>query len=209
MSVAGWFSLAAVCLLGAMSPGPSLAVVVRHALAGSRLAGVTCAAGHAFGVGLHALLSALGLAALLAAVPVVYGGLVVAGALYLAWLGIGALRGNTPGAGGPDRVTPGPASAARDGLLIALLNPKIAVFFVALFSQFVRPGAGPGEVFVLWATATGIDGAWYALVAVALTGRGLVERLRGQARRVDLATGILLLGLAAWTLVQLAGRALG
>lgn len=203
MTPAAWLSVAAVCALGAASPGPSLAVVVRHALGGSRARGVACALAHALGVGVYALVTAAGLAAVLVARPGLYRALALAGACYLAWLGVGALRRRGGAPATAAGATPGGiAAAARDGFAMALLNPKIAAFFLALFSQFVTPGTGATDAAILWATATVIDGAWYALVAVALTGSGAVARLRARGVLIDRASGVLLLGLAAWTAAQ-------
>jgi threonine/homoserine/homoserine lactone efflux protein len=199
-----WLSVALVCALGAVSPGPSLAVVVRHALGGSRAHGVTCALAHACGVGLYALATAAGLAAVLVAQPALYRVLAAAGALYLAWLGLGALRATGAAFEAMEPATGGLTGAARDGFAMALLNPKIAVFFLALFSQFVTPDAGAREMALLTLIAFGIDGAWYMAVAIGLTGERVLGRLRGQAWRIERATGIVLLGLAAWTLFRLA-----
>jgi len=200
MTPSAWFSVATICVLGAMSPGPSLAVVVRHAVGGSRGQGVACALAHALGVGLYALFTVLGLAALMAAAPGLYRALAIAGALYLLWLGVGALRSAGSSATEDAGATRADfAGAARDGFAMALLNPKIAVFFLALFSQFVEPGAGWADTAVLWATATVIDGAWYCLVAVGLTG-ARAERLRRRRGWIERVTGVVLVALGAWAL---------
>lgn len=65
MSVTTWFGLLAICCLGAMSPGPSLAMVVRHTLAGGRDKGIICAWAHSIGIGFYALVTLLGLAVVL------------------------------------------------------------------------------------------------------------------------------------------------
>lgn len=198
MTLTGWLSLAAVCTAGAMSPGPSLAVVVRHTLVNSRAHGLATALAHALGIGFYALLTSFGLAVLVAHNPTVYRLLTLAGAFYLAWLGIKALRASgeaarLAGNGGPSASV---AAAARDGFLISFLNPKIAVFFLALFSQFVHPGMTPAEHVILWATATGIDGAWYVIVALALSRAAVLERLRRRGRLIDRVSGLVLLALA-------------
>ncbi|MCS4504125.1 LysE family translocator [Arhodomonas aquaeolei] len=204
MTLAAWLALAGVCVLGAVSPGPSLAVVVRHSVRRSRAHGLAAALAHALGVGVYALLTTLGLAAVVTADPLVYHGLALAGAAYLAWLGIGALRsGGAALEGAAGATAPvGVAGAARDGFLMAFLNPKIAVFFLALFSQFVHADMGVAEVGVFWATATVVDGGWYALVATALTRGRVLAWLRGHALWVDRLTGVVLLVLAAVTLTR-------
>src|SRR6056297_690961 len=69
MPLSLWFSLAAVCAMGAMSPGPSLALVLRHTLGGGRLPGIAAALAHALGVGFYALLTVWGLGALIVRFP--------------------------------------------------------------------------------------------------------------------------------------------
>lgn len=198
MTLTNWASLAAVCIAGAMSPGPSLAVVVRHTLVNSRAHGMATALAHALGIGFYALLTSFGLAVVVAHNPAIYRALMMGGALYLAWLGIKALRSSGEAAalaskgGRPASI----AAAARDGFLVSFLNPKIAVFFLALFSQFVHPGMSKGEHAILWATAAGIDGIWYAVVALALSQAVFLERLRRRARLIDRITGCILLALA-------------
>lgn len=202
MTLTAWLALVAVCALGAASPGPSLIVVAGHAVTGSRAHGIACAGAHAVGVGLYALATVAGLAAVLAARPTIDAAIAGAGAAYLAWLGIGLLRS----AGSPETATVatrvGWAGAARDGLAMALLNPKIALFFAAVFSQFVTPEGNWQHAVILCATATVIDGAWYSLVATVLTSGGWVERLRAGGVWLDRAMGALLLALAAWTALR-------
>lgn len=194
--------MAAVCALGAMSPGPSLAVVVRHTLSGSRARGIACALAHAAGVGLYALLTVAGLAAVLLARPALYRAVAIAGALYLLWLGMAALRarGTAVGSAAAGTMPAGVGGAARDGLVIALLNPKIAAFFVALFSQFVAPDSGVRDGAILWLTAMVVDGAWYSLVAVALSRPGWTGLLRRRRAWIERLTGIALIVVAGWTL---------
>lgn len=207
MSVSTWLALAAVCALGAMSPGPSLAVVIRQTVAGSRARGIATGFAHAVGIGLYALLTSFGLAVLITGNPAAYRMLALAGAGYLLWLGAGALRGGgklaAASAGGV--ATHGLAAAARDGLAISLLNPKVAVFFLALFSQFVQPGMGAATHALMSATAMAIDATWYALVAIVLSRAGMLDVLRRRGRWIDWITGVVLIALALATVSQLAG----
>lgn len=204
MTVTGWLALAAVCALGAMSPGPSLAVVVRNTVAGSRIHGVATALAHAAGIGLYAVLTSFGLAVVVAGSPAVYRLLALAGAAYLLWLGLGALRNGGKGIAAEGAAPGRIAAAVRDGLAISLLNPKIAVFFLALFSQFVQPGMNMAGHALMSATAMAIDAVWYALVAVALSRAGVLEWLHREGRWVDRFTGVVLTGLALATVVQIA-----
>ena len=87
-----WVSIASICAAGAMSPGPSLAVVVRNTVQGGRAQGVMTGVGHGLGVGGYALVAVLGLAVFFEAFPTATRAVELAGAGYLVWLGIAALR---------------------------------------------------------------------------------------------------------------------
>ncbi|SFB78803.1 Threonine/homoserine/homoserine lactone efflux protein [Marinospirillum celere] len=198
MTFAAWLSVASICLLGAVSPGPSLAMVLRHTLEGSRWQGMLAALSHGAGVGLYALLVVLGLGHLLAEQPLVFSLLTYAGAAYLAWLGWKAL--SAAGSGQlqtPQGLGEGSLLAAiRDGFLVAFLNPKIAIFFVALFAQFLQPGQALEGKLILAATAWMIDTGWYLLVAYGLSHSLVLPWLQRHALWINRITGVLLLLLA-------------
>lgn len=192
MSLLEWISLASLCLAGAASPGPSLAVVINASITGGRLAGLATAWGHALGVGLYATLTVLGLSALITSVDGLFIALQTAGALYLLWLAQGLWRNTTEPATDNGQHHAGTASTARNGFAIAFLNPKLAVFMFALFSQFVRPDAGTGTHVLLIATATLIDGLWYTLITLVFTQDRWIERLRRKAALLDRVFAVLL-----------------
>jgi threonine/homoserine/homoserine lactone efflux protein len=196
MNLTTWFSLVAICCLGAMSPGPSLAVVLRHTVSNGRIHGVITAITHAIGVALWALLTVWGLALLVVEWPLMYKFLTYAGAAYLMWMGIKALRSN---GAGPLNVVPVAApisEAARDGLMVSLLNPKLAFFFTALFSQFVSAELLLVDKLIMTGTASIIDALWYIIVAVALSHSKVLEKLQRRSALIDKISGVVLLGLA-------------
>lgn len=199
-----WMSLVAICAMGAMSPGPSLAVVLRHTLGGGRMPGVITGVSHALGVGFYALLTVWGLGELIERTPLLFRVITWGGALYLVWLGIKALRA---GRVGTLEARPAQASrgqAAREGLLVALGNPKLILFFVALLSQFVTPDMSDTARVVIVLTAMVIDGGWYTLVAIGLSHSRVLPWLQARAHWINRATGVLLLLMAArivWTAV--------
>ena len=200
MTLLEWLPLAATCTLGAMSPGPSLAVVIKHTVVGgSRLHGLVTAWAHAAGVGVYATLTAVGLAVLLTHNPTLHKIIMFAGAAYLAWLGVKALRaGRYRGSGNVEQAAAvSLAAAARDGAMIALLNPKIAVFFTALFSQFVHADMSTADKWLLAATAFVIDGAWYSIVALLLSQAVLLQKFRANGHWVDRVCGALFIAIAA------------
>ncbi len=204
MSLFTWLSLIPICLLGAMSPGPSLAVVVRHTLGGSRGKGILCAWAHSLGIGFYALITILGLAILIQEAPLVFQAISIGGALFLAWLGLKALRSKE---GISEKLAEGKSSSAiqafRDGLAISLLNPKILIFFLALFSQFVPEVTKPSEQVAIVLTPLVIDGTWYTLVALMLSHPFVLPRLKSHAALIDKLTGVALILLAIRVFVKL------
>ncbi|MDR9440645.1 MAG: LysE family transporter [Halomonas sp.] len=191
-----WLSLAAVCAMGAMSPGPSLALVLRHTLGGGRLPGVAAALAHALGVGFYALLTVWGLGALIVRFPLLFQAITWGGAAYLAWLGIKALRAGRAGALDAAAMATSRRQAAREGVLVALGNPKLILFFIALLSQFVTPEMSLAAKALVVLTAMVIDGGWYVLVAVGLSHSRVLPWLQARAHWLNRITGVLLLALA-------------
>ncbi len=137
----GFFCLA-VLLLN-MTPGPDTAYIVGRSVAQGRLAGIVSAAGISAGCCLHAVASAVGLSALLASSATAFLFVKLAGGIYLVYLGLRMLLARTP-----DKKPDNPALAAKSlstifwqALLTNLLNPKVILFFLSFFPQFVAPNA--------------------------------------------------------------------
>ena len=133
------FALAVVVI--AVTPGPDMAFFLGRAVTQGRAAGLAALLGATSGILVHTTLVAVGLSALIVAAPAAFLALKLAGALYLAWLAVQAVRHGSALTlpAGP----PAPASLAAtwaSGLAINLLNPKIVLFFMTFLPQFVRPG---------------------------------------------------------------------
>lgn len=159
-----------VSLLVIITPGPDTALTIRNTLLGGRRGGICTALGVVTGQAVWASAASVGLVALLAASAPVFVAVRLAGAAYLMLLGAQALRGalwaGSPARPARDDPAPrrlAPVVALRQGVLSALGNPKLAVFFTSLLPQFMPPGgvtapamAGHGLVFcaltLLWLT---------------------------------------------------------
>ncbi|MCP3698189.1 MAG: LysE family translocator [Aliivibrio sp.] len=197
MTLTIWFSLFLVSLLGAMSPGPSLATVAKHTLSGKRINGIAAAWAHSIGIGCYAFITVTGLAVVLQQSPMLFKGISYLGAAYLVYLGLGALRST---GGIAARLESGQQvtiiESAKEGLLISLLNPKIALFFLALFSQFVAVGHGPLDKAIIVITPIVVDGLWYTIISCLLSAPKIVDKLRAQAKWIDRLSGVVLILLA-------------
>ncbi|WP_394249903.1 LysE family translocator [Vibrio profundi] len=197
-----WLSLLAICLLGAMSPGPSLAMIAKHSLAGGRMNGLVAAWAHAMGIGVYAFVTIIGLAVVLEQSPLLFKGISYAGAGYLAYLGYNALRSK---GGVAAKLESGERmsywQSAREAFLLSLLSPKIALFFIALFSQFVALGNELTNQVIIVATPLVVDGLWYTFITLILSSPLVVERIRSKAQLIDRLSGIVLILLAVRVVV--------
>lgn len=136
----GFLSAAALLVL---TPGPNTVLILAHSGAGGRAAGLATVLGVETATLVHTGAAALGLSAMLSGFPAAFAAVEHAGACYLAWLGLTALRSAGRGTGPLGRVAAmRPPRAYRRALLTNLLNPRVGVFFLAFLPQFVRPERG-------------------------------------------------------------------
>jgi threonine/homoserine/homoserine lactone efflux protein len=180
-------------VLIALTPGADTALVVRNALVAGAAAARRTALGTAAGLMVWGAASACGVAAVLNASAEAYTTVKLAGAAYLIWLGIQAIR--HAGAHGPgDGARAG--SPFRQGLLCNLLNPKAGVFFTALLPQFVSPQDPALAVSLLMtAIAAAASLVWLTVYATLVPRAGDVLRRPPVRRALDRVTGTVLIGL--------------
>lgn len=142
--MASWETLVAfatVTILVAYFPGPALLYTAAQTISHGRKAGLMAMLGIHLGCYLHVFAAAFGLSAVFKHVPELYMAVKIAGALYLIWIGIGMIRSRK---GSPDQPAVPPKTVKRallDSFIVEILNPKVALFFIALLPQFVDPAA--------------------------------------------------------------------
>lgn len=161
-------------------PGMDMAFVLGHSLTGGLRSGLAALGGVVAGAACHIAMGALGVSLMLRAVPGAFTAMLVAGALYLAWLGWGLMRMQPESA--PDAPTIKTAGvpawrAFRGAMLTNLLNPKAYLFSLAVVPQFVRPAQGQ----IMW--QVGALGLVTALTQIAVYG-GLAVLVAGGRRRL-------------------------
>ena len=203
MDFTSLIGMSLVCVMGAMSPGPSLAVVLRNTISGGRTQGVMTGIGHGIGFGIYAFIAVMGLSALLLANKGIFNLLQWAGAVVLIWLAYNMLTYNPSG---PAKEHEGSGRRGfSEGFMIAFLNPKILVFLVAVFSQFIDPEMTNPDRFIMAMVAGIIDTTWYVLVAAVLSGTSIIDKLRANAVIIDRSIGTVLLMLAILLIVRTLG----
>jgi threonine/homoserine/homoserine lactone efflux protein len=180
-----------VAAMLAISPGPATALVVHSAARGGQRPAVMATAGDAVGLALWAVASMFGVSALVAASATAFTVLKVFGAGVLIWFGIQALRrSRRPHEAG--RIGSGSRPFSR-GVITALANPKVGLFYVALLPQFVPEGSPLlGTTLVLAASQITLSVLWYLLLVTAIS-RARAAFVRG-ARRLEAVSGAAMIG---------------
>ena len=140
-----WAFLTASFLLW-LTPGPDTMYILARSIAQGRGAGVMSALGIGSGLLIHTLFAAFGLSAILAASAWAFAAVKTAGAMYLIYLGLQALRKKVRTRAAPDLNPVGGWRVYRQGVVSNTLNPKVAIFFLAFLPQFVDPAAGRGPM---------------------------------------------------------------
>jgi threonine/homoserine/homoserine lactone efflux protein len=169
--VVSFASILGALAVGVVSPGPSFLMIARISVARSRRDGLAASVGMGIGGVIFAVLAILGMRTLILAVPKVYLGLRIAGALYLIYLGIRIWRSAT--APLADSKTGMTQSTLRGsfvrGLLTQLSNPKTAVVYGSIFAALLPPNLPKVAVLLLPCLVFVIETGWYAVVAYALS----------------------------------------
>jgi len=190
-----WAGLTLVFTLGAISPGPSLAVVLRNTLAGGRQQGVMTGIGHGIGFGIYAFLAALGIATALSIHESTEIILKTGGIVILVWLGyifINSAREGPRNDSQENDLIPQNRQGFIQGFLIALLNPKILAWMLALYTPFIEADVDIKTLLGMGFLGMIIDGTWYVTVATVLTTGDRILKLKSISHIIDGLMGILM-----------------
>lgn len=197
-----WLFIATAILL-IITPGQDTFFILGRSLSGGRGAGIAAALGVSAGTVVHTVLAALGLSALLATSPNAFMAVKLAGAAYLIYIGIRALMSRSGGIPGdtPEGVrdsTRANWAAFRQGMWTNLLNPKVALFFLALLPQFITAGSTNkvGAFLALGLSFVTLGLAWCVMLAIAAASlRGLFLRRPSMSQWLNRVAGAVFIGL--------------
>jgi threonine/homoserine/homoserine lactone efflux protein len=194
-----WLFLATAIVL-ILTPGQDTFFILGRSLAGGRAAGVAAALGVSAGTVIHTLLAALGLSALLATSAYAFMAVKFAGAAYLIYIGVRALlsRSRELAAQGEPDARAGQWSAFRQGMLTNLLNPKVALFFLALMPQFIAASSTQkvAAFLALGMSFVTLGLLWCVVMAMAAAGlRGAFLRRPSLGAVLNKIAGAMFIGL--------------
>ena len=190
MTLIFWFQFAAVCIAGAMSPGPSLALIIRNSTKYNRLGGIMSALGHGLGMGVYAVFAVTGLSIIILANIYIFKSIQIIGIIFLFIYGILFIFQKNEKINIDD--SQNKLNSFLQGFSISILNPKILIFFSAVFSQFVKSDSTFLTNSTLVITASAIDCIWYILVAIIVTSYGLKDFFKNRINAIQKISGTVL-----------------
>ncbi len=188
-----WIQFALVCIVGAMSPGPSLALVIRNNINYNRLAGIMTSIGHGLGIAVYATMAVFGLGLILQSNQSLFVIIQVLGLVFLFFLGVLFIFQKQSDEIINENQNQNQINSFFQGFLIAVINPKILIWFTAIYSQFISIEANINFNIILISTASIIDATWYIIISIIITGPGVKNFLINKKQLIQKSTGFILL----------------
>ena len=186
-----WVQFATICIVGAMSPGPSMALIIRNSIKYGRVSGILSSVGHAIGIGIYAGVSVAGLQIILINNIFLFNTIQFCGSVFLLVLGILFLRDTRQTLSIQDKQKS--VNSFMQGFAISILNPKILIWFAAIFSQFIEISSTNFIKLTMVLIASSIDGLWYIILTIIVTGFGLKQFLENNTKIIQNISGFVLI----------------
>tara|TARA_B110000438_G_scaffold268266_1_gene283704 strand:+ start:2544 stop:3152 length:609 start_codon:yes stop_codon:yes gene_type:complete len=190
------------CTLGAASPGPSLVLISRNAITNGKTSGVITGMGHAFGIFFYALLSIFSISIIYKINPIILDIFTFSLAIYLLFLALRILKENKH-----KKIENQPSNKILinnffDGFLICFLNPKITIFFFAIFSQFITNDQSLNEKIIIVSIASIIDFIWYSFISI-IIGNFYIRHFINKSNYLDFISSIIFIIISLFILTKL------
>jgi threonine/homoserine/homoserine lactone efflux protein len=197
-----FLQIAFVCLLGAMSPGPSMMVVINNAIFKNKFNGILTAFGHGFGIGIYALFAVIGIGIVIETNIIVFNTLKTLSVIFLFYLGIQNILKRSQIKLKKNNIKFGLKSFIQ-GFSISILNPKILIWFIAIYSQFMSLNNDIYFNLSLVLIASIVDALWYLLLVNIVTSKGILELLKNKSYLLQRIVGCLFIVISIFLLIDL------
>lgn len=191
-----------VCLLGAMSPGPSMMVVINNAIFKNKFNGILTAIGHGFGIGIYALFAVIGVGLIIKTNVFIFSSLKFLSVIFLFYLGIQAIIKKDQIEYDKTNIKSGMQSFLQ-GLSISILNPKIFIWFIAIYSQFMSLNNTYFFNISLVLIASIVDALWYLLLVNLVTFHSILELIKNKSYLMQKIVGFLFIIISMILLIDL------
>ena len=191
-----------VCLLGAMSPGPSMAVVIHNAIFKGRYNGILTSIGHGIGIAVYATFAVLGLGLIIKTNIFIFNGLKILSIIFLIFIGVKSIF-NKEKFNLERKNLKGNTISFFQGFGISILNPKILVWFIAIYSQFMSTDNELIFNIYLVSIAGIIDACWYITLSLAVTTNAALSFFQSKITLIQKIQGFLFISLGLGLLSNL------
>ena len=191
-----------VCLLGAMSPGPSMAVVINNAIFKGRYAGILTAIGHGIGISVYAIFAVLGLGLIIKTNVLIFNGLKILSIIFLIFIGVKSILNKKTLDLEKKNIKKNTISFIQ-GFSISILNPKIFVWFIAVYSQFMSQNNDKVFNTYLVSIAGIVDACWYIILTLAVTTASALSFFQKKINFIQKIQGFLFIALGLGLLINL------
>ncbi len=167
-----------VCFLGAMSPGPSWILVINNTLFKGKISGYITSIGHGLGIASYALIANLSMGIIIKSNIFLFNSIKVFSIIFLIYLGYKSLSSKRINI--QEKKYTGKFKSLMEGFSFAILNPKVLIWFMAIYSQFMSPNNESIFNFILITTAGVVDMIWYSLLVFMVTTLGFLHFLKSK-----------------------------
>ena len=203
MTLITFVQVLTVCLLGAMSPGPSMAVVIHNAIFKGRYNGILTSIGHGIGIAVYATFAVLGLGLIIKTNIFIFNGLKILSVIFLIFIGVKSIL-NKQKLDLEKKDTKKNTVSFLQGFSIAILNPKIFVWFIAIYSQFMSIDNELIFNIYLVSIAGIVDACWYIILTLVVTTASALSFFQTKLMLIQRVQGFLFITIGLMLLVNLA-----
>jgi threonine/homoserine/homoserine lactone efflux protein len=202
MSLVTFAQVFTVCLLGAMSPGPSMALVINNAIFKGRHIGILTAIGHGIGIAVYATFAVLGIGLIIKTNILIFNSLKVLSIIFLIFIGVKTILNNEQ-LNLEKKDIKENTIAFMQGFSISILNPKILIWFIAIYSQFMSANNDMIFNFFLISIAGVVDACWYIILTLGVTIASALRFFQSKIKFIQKIQGFLFISLGLGLLVNL------
>ena len=202
MTILLFAKITIVCLLGAMSPGPSMVVVINNAIYKNRINGILTAIGHGFGIGIYAFFAVLGIGLIIKTNLFLFNTIKILSIFFLFYLGFQAIFSNPKMNFEKNAIKFG-VKSFLEGFAISILNPKILIWFLAIYSQFMSASNDYILNVSLILIASSVDALWYIILVKLVTAKGVLEKLKSKLQLIQKLIGYLFITISIFLIIGL------
>ena len=202
MTLVTFVQVFTVCLLGAMSPGPSMAVVINNAIFKGRYNGILTSIGHGIGITVYATFAVLGLGLIIKTNIFVFNGLKILSIIFLICIGLKSIFNKEKLNLEKKNIKENTISFFQ-GFSISILNPKILVWFIAIYSQFMSTDNELLFNIYLVSIAGIIDACWYIVLSLAVTTASALSFFQTKITLIQKVQGFFFIAIGLGLLINL------